>query len=97
MTCPSSTTMTCSISTTRLLRTSFRGADTRCPRTRQPLNKKLIEALPQNKRGFKKFAPTRGIAKGCNHCKYPKDGRGCKHCILPYNGHGVSMYGHGVA
>ena len=61
----------------------FRGADTRCPRTRQLLNKKLIETLPQNKQGFKKFAPTRGIAKGCKRCKYPKDGRGCKHCILP--------------
>ena len=68
----------------------FRGTDTLCPRTRVPLVKKVIETLPQNKRGFTKFSPTRGIAKGCRHCKYPKDGRGCKHCILPFNGHGVA-------
>ena len=68
----------------------FRGTDTLCPRTRQPLVRKVIETLPQNKRGKKKFSPTRGIAKGCKHCKYPKDGRGCKHCILPFNGHGVA-------
>ena len=68
----------------------FRGVDTKCPRTRVPLNKKKIESLPQNKQGYPKFSPTRGIAKGCNHCKRPKDGRGCKYCVYPYNGHGVA-------
>ena len=68
----------------------WRGADTLCPRTRVPLIKKVIETMPQNKQGFSKFSPTRGIAKGCKHCKYPKDGRGCKHCMLPFNGHGVA-------
>jgi hypothetical protein len=68
----------------------FRDVDTLCPRTRVPLNKKVIETLPQNKQGYPKFSPTRGIAKGCNVCKYPKDGRGCKYCMLPYNGHGVA-------
>ena len=66
----------------------FRGTDTLCPRTRQPLVKKVIETLPQNKQGKTKFAPTRGIAKGCKACKWPKDGRGCKHCVYPYNAHG---------
>lgn len=69
-----------------------RGADrppvTSCPRTQQALNKDMIECMAVNKQGRAKFSPTRGIAKGCKACKWPKDGRGCKHCVYPYNAHG---------
>ena len=57
----------------------------------------VIECMTVNKQGRAKFSPTRGIAKGCKACKWPKDGRGCKHCVFPYNAHGMLATTHPLA
>ena len=66
-----------------------RPPQTICPVNACPLNKNMIEMLPQNKQGRARFSPTRGIAKGCKACKWPIDGRGCHRCVLAYTAHGV--------